>query len=84
MRRERIWWDVDVKQLYMLYNVKILWQLNWIKFSLASNRVSCGFLAIRLLTQLLAWEGFTELYMFFSNPFEYAIYLKKDMPEWKE
>jgi hypothetical protein len=46
--------------------------------------MSCGFLAIQPLTQLLAREGFTELYMFSSNPFEYAIYLKKDMPEWKE
>jgi hypothetical protein len=44
----------------------------------------CGLLTIQPLTQLLAWEGFTGLYMFSPNLFEYAIYLKKDMPEQKE
>jgi len=46
--------------------------------------MSCGLLAIQPLTQLLAREGFTELYMISPKAYEYAIYLKKDMPEWKE
>jgi hypothetical protein len=43
--------------------------------------VSGGLITVQPLMRVLAQEGFAELYLFFPNPFEYAISLKKEMPD---